>query len=290
MSNWLANFGAWLIRATTVIDRGHLFFQRVRARLVLALASDAVLDRYNDLAYGAMDSYRPDHSTFRHRLFSWEASAIDRFFPPPPARVLIGGAGGGREAFALAARGYQVVAFEPSRSLVESMARHVPAGARVEVYQAGYEQLPSLRPLQSGEPIERLDCMSAFDAAIVGWSSLSHLRTDKQRVETLRAFARVTQGPVLVSFFGRRDTSDLLPGKRHRLRRLLPSRRQPGDAFGIAIGHYYQFSPSEIRQLALQSGFTIVHLCSEDDGTSWPHAVLVPDTSVLVASPASSPL
>ena len=61
-----------------------------------------------------------------------------------PGRLLIGGAGGGREAFALAARGYEVVAFEPSAALARSMVQHAPAGISVEALIGRYEDLPWL--------------------------------------------------------------------------------------------------------------------------------------------------
>jgi hypothetical protein len=87
-------------------------FDRLRATLVQALASDAVLDRCNDLSYGKALSSRPDSTGFRAYLFPWEEQVIDRFFPSSPARILVDGAGGGREVFALAERGYEVVAFQ----------------------------------------------------------------------------------------------------------------------------------------------------------------------------------
>ena len=75
-------------------------------------------------------------------------------FPDPPGRVLIGGAGGGREAFALAARGYEVVAFEPSADLARSMVQHPPAGISVEALIGRYEDLPSLTSAATGARVD----------------------------------------------------------------------------------------------------------------------------------------
>src|SRR5512142_2340602 len=111
MGTW-PRFGARLIRATLLVDRIYLLFDRVRGHIVPRLASDEVVAAYNDLAYGQTQAYRADSSAFRRGLFGWEKEAIARFFPAAPARVLVGGAGGGREVFALAEMGYEVVAFE----------------------------------------------------------------------------------------------------------------------------------------------------------------------------------
>jgi hypothetical protein len=64
------------------------------------------LDAYNALAYGHRRPTSQAAKAFRDELFPWECAPFDVFFPSPPARVLIGGAGGGREALQLAARGY----------------------------------------------------------------------------------------------------------------------------------------------------------------------------------------
>src|SRR5262245_29124446 len=113
MQSWLAEVGARLILATRFIDESYRLIDRARSTLVLALASDAVLARFNVLAYGRLEAYQLGSSAFRH-LFPWEKNVVATYFPPPPARVLIGGAGGGREVLALAEMGYEVVAFEPS--------------------------------------------------------------------------------------------------------------------------------------------------------------------------------
>ena len=87
----------------------------------MALASDRALERYNDLVYGVSPTYTPGTSRFRAGLFEWEREAIDRWFPPPPARILIGGAGGGRESVSLASRGYSITAL-----VIVSARLHIP--------------------------------------------------------------------------------------------------------------------------------------------------------------------
>jgi SAM-dependent methyltransferase len=66
-------------------------------------------------------------------------------FPPPPARVLDVGAGSGRDAAALAARGHRVVAAEPSSELRREGER-LHAGAAIEWID---DSLPGLARLRA---------------------------------------------------------------------------------------------------------------------------------------------
>src|SRR5918994_2664192 len=94
--------GFRFILATRRLDRTYRRLDRLRSTAILAIASDAALERFNAWTYSGSASYRPGSEDFRTDLFPWEEEAIERFFPRPPARVLVGGAGGGREPLALA--------------------------------------------------------------------------------------------------------------------------------------------------------------------------------------------
>lgn len=281
MNDQQAHRAAHLILASRAIDqafdRVYRLFLRARTELVLALASEATLDRFNELTYGSWDLFQTDSSRFRHRLFPWEEIVIERVFPRSPARILIGGAGGGREAFALARKGYAVTAFEPAVPLVEATAAHVSDGMPVQVYRAAYEELPALRPVRAGEQATSLEEISPFDAAIIGWGSFSHLRTEEVRVRTLQAFARATRGPLLVSFFFRPGTMGSAT-RTARFRRLLPSRlnREPGNNFSVYTGFCHHLDTAEITGLGLKAGLSLAHLSTENDDWAFPHAVFVP--------------
>src|SRR5689334_21564563 len=73
MSDWLANCFMRVIFILWVLDWFYVCIDRLRSVLVLAFASDAVLDRYNDLAFGADSSYHPGATSNCLQLFSWEA-------------------------------------------------------------------------------------------------------------------------------------------------------------------------------------------------------------------------
>jgi hypothetical protein len=274
LQSWLTDACARLILATKLIDKSYRAIDRLRSTLVLALASDAVLARFNCLAYGGDESYDPASPAFRASLFPWEENVISTYFPPPPARLLIGGAGGGREVLVLASMGYEVVAFEPSAALTAAMAGTVAKGLNVRVYRASYEDLPSLYPARPGEPCGSLEAEVEFDVAILGWGSYSHLRTEERRIRTLSLFARYVRGPILVSFYQFGGKIPPKGGRAERIRRLLKIRS--GDRFSVYIGFSHDVSATELATAAERSGLSIVHLNEVNTVTNWPYAVLCP--------------
>jgi len=278
MSDRWAKRGARLIFALRLFDRAYNIMSGARSTVVLALASEAVLDRYNDLAYAAGGFYRPDSAIFYPHLFSWEQQAVERFFPSPPARILVGAAGGGRESFVLAKRGYQVVAFEPARGLVEAMIAAWPREAPGRVYRARYADLPRLSPARLGDPVDNLETLGPFDAAIVGRNSFSHLRSEAERVAVLCDFAQVTRGPILVSFHMAHTDARGAETTLRRLQRIVLERfdRAAGDGFLTSAGYYHAFSLEELTRLIRKAGLKLVYLETNRWGISWPHAVLIP--------------
>ena len=291
MRNLLTEAFARLILATRLIDRSYRAIDRIRSALVLALASDAVLSRFNSLAYSRDGTYYPQSSEFRSYLFPWEEKVVAEYFPRVPARLIIGGAGGGREVLALARMGYDVVAFEPSAVLAD-MARRATKGSNVRVYRGGYEDLPRMFPWREQEPDGTGNVDSTFDAAILGWGSYSHLRTEDQRIQTLSWFARHVQGPILLSFYQFAKSRKISTDRRRRLK-IWPSLRV-GNRFSVYIGYTHDVSAAELRAVADRSGLTIVHLNEDSRDTNWPHAILYPqnitptldnDKRIILSSP-----
>ena len=287
MSRLLAQLGARAIRASMLVDRALSRYDRVRSFLVTCVASDDVLDAYNDLAYGATRVYDASAPEFRERLFNWEADLVARVFPPPPGRVLVGGAGGGREAFELVARGYAVAAFEPSVVLARSMADRAAAGNHpVEVFLGRYQDLPMLRQVGTDGAVD-LTKGPRFDAAILGWSSFSHIRHRQERISTLQRFAELTDGPVVASFFIRRES--IRP--RHKLSRWAgrAGLRADGDRFTPHIGFFHQSSADELAAEVADAGLVMVASSYNDTDGYWPWiAVARPDMASAAAPSAST--
>jgi hypothetical protein len=246
-----------MVLATRLVDAGLRIlsegFNNLRSRIVLAYATDAFYEIYNDLTYGRQKVYRAGTKAFSSNLFPWEKQAISRYFPPPPAAVLVGAAGGGREALALARQGYRVVAFEPVRQLATSLA-DVCGGLPVESFLGRYEDLPIVSSLSQPPTMIDLRSRPLFAAAILGWGGISHLRPDQHCIETFRQFRQLIRGPILVSW--------------------LPS----GGAktfFHIREGYMRCFTGAEIRKMAEDAGLDVVHY---DDDEYW-YAVLRASTT-----------
>ena len=232
--------------ATRLVDYGFRVFvslRKLRSRIVLACATDEFYEIYNDLTYGRQKVYRAGTKDISFGPVALGEEKISRHFPPPPGTVLVGAAGGGREALALARQGYRVVAFEPARQLATSLA-DVCGGLPVESLLGRYEDLPVLNSLsQPPAPID-LRSRPLFAAAILGWGSMSHLRSDQCCIETLRQFRQLTHGPILVSW---------LQGKEKR-------------SFDVYIGYRRTFTGGEIRKMAEDAGLAVVHY---DDDENW---------------------
>jgi hypothetical protein len=279
---------ARMIKATTAIDWAYRRFDRVRALLVTAYASDDALAAYNDFAYGTTPVYDAHAAQFRERLFNWEEDFVARVFPAAPARILVGGAGGGREAFQLAAKGYDVTAFEPSSHLAESMAaRARSSGAAVRALLGRYESLPTLQDVESGAGVD-LARSKPFDASMLGWSSFSHIRDTRARIAALRAFAELTDGPVVVSFFSTPPATASAPSTLRKTLNTL-GRRTEGDAFTVHIGFYHLSSPAEIAREAAAAGLEIVTESYDDSDGHWPWvAVARPQIAARLAAASRS--
>jgi hypothetical protein len=275
MPAWLAECFARLILASKVIDKSYSAIERARSALILGFASEAVINCFNDLAYGRDLSYHPESSTFRRGLFAWEERTIAIYFPPPPARVLIGGAGGGREAIVLAEKGYEVTAFEPCASLAAAMSCCFAGHLNIKIYRARYEDMPHLFPARPDAPSMTLEAGSNFDAAVLGWGSYSHLRTEAQRIRALSSFRHYVHGPILLSFSKPLDTPSHTGRFRSAVKKWL--KRDSNDFFSVYSGFTHAVRVAELEAAARQSGLKIVHLNEgrTADALS-PHAVLVP--------------
>jgi hypothetical protein len=262
--------GLRVINRSRVIDRVYGRLNALRSFAVLAFASERTLDEFNAAIYSAAERYDPNSEAFVSSLYPWEDQAIERHFPPPPARILVGGAGAGREPFALAERGYQVVAFEPVARLAGAMAeRAAKTGVPVASYRGGYQQLPRLEPVgRSGDHV----LAPGFDGAVIGWGSMSHLYTDRDRVGALRSMAALTSGPILVSFIATRPEG---PVQASRLRKWLLNRhgRHVADRFSISMGFHHPVNEEEVRQLAATADLEVAALEFSSSALA-PHAVL----------------
>ncbi len=228
-----------------------------------------------------------DAQNQRSGLLRFEERMLDRYFPRPPARLLLHGAGGGRELFALLERGYELDAFEPVAEFAAAANRQLSPGA-TPIQSASIQDWSASR---------RGDAPARYDGVIVGWAAWTHVIRQTDRLNALRRFAEsCPRGPLLLSFFSGRKFFDELerseelaplnPPPRGRLQgwtrvwlrqrvfQLPPLER----GTGWARGFYYHFvTEAELRQEATQTGWRIAYF--EREASRYPHAVLLPARS-----------
>lgn len=262
---FLSRLTARAIRVSLVVDRAAGLYDRFRSRLVCALASDDVLDAYNALAYSATARYRPDAAGVQGDWFVWERVAVAQWFPKAPARVLVGGAGGGREARQLLSAGYQVVAFDPVRALAEGLAAQQRPG--LQVFEGRYESLPDLIETVGDRRVRRLDDLGPFDAAIMGWGSLAHVRRAADRVSAIRRLASVVSGPLLLSVYPPLWSPN--PG-----RTASQWLYAQGAVFSPGLGRIQTFTDPQLRELLAQAQVDVLAFDAESRPDNWPHAVV----------------
>lgn len=199
---------------------------------------DGRAHRYDDDAYNARG------------LFDWEDAAVTAHLPAG-GRIVVTGAGGGREVLALLERGFDATGYEPNRRLAD-------AGADFLSRRGHPDRLrPSERDLFP-EDVERCD------GVVVGWGSYTLIAGRERRVELLRAARRrLSEGdPVLLSFFAHAERPRYLAvvarvaNAVRRMRRREPV--EPGDALAGNFTHH--FTPAEVADELTAGGFELVDL------------------------------
>lgn len=97
----------------------------------------------NGIAWSKQAAFLPGGYSFERGLAEWERVATSEPPFPQAGRILLGGAGGGRELAQLCRRGFDVVAFEPS-ALCEG-ARQVAAPFPKQRRDSGFLPRPGDR-------------------------------------------------------------------------------------------------------------------------------------------------
>ncbi|MFO0624322.1 MAG: hypothetical protein U0325_01795 [Polyangiales bacterium] len=268
------------IRALLLADRAVHSTVRLaallRTELLLAGADARTRDAVNALVFSAEDTYAPGGPAFDRGLFAWERDALAHPAFPRAGRVLLGGAGGGRERVALTAAGYTVDAFEPAEALHAALTSHAAGGLAL---QGSYADLVRAATAADG-PLAALRGQD-YDGVVFGWASFTHLTTDGEADAALRAVrALAPRATVLVSYLGPDDdgrangrVEALRPRVRATLARLA-GRAEPvaGEGFAPGAGFYRRFAPTEFEALARGAGYDVAMHAAEP----YPHALLRP--------------
>lgn len=265
----------WL-RGLAAIDsalrRAQMFTTAVTEELALALLPEGKRSDVTRDIYARSPRYLAGGGTFEQGLFEWEIAAISASPFPSSGRILLGGAGGGRELKALIGRGYEVVAFEPSEALAQG-AMLVAAPGRAVVVIADYGDLVRAIERHSGPLMPQLSDMS-FDGVILGWGSLSHVLGADERSALFRALRTLAPtAPVLLSYLA---ATAPVRGRRLRVRKAL-ARLTSNDLKAEArflpwAGFFHTLSQPELERLASETGYGVVW----NRPSPYSHALLIP--------------
>jgi hypothetical protein len=267
-----ASFG--LIRGASRLTRSAMRF----ADLASGFAMQAV--ERDDRGSLTASLYSAGQGSGRATLFPWEEPWFTRDLPPPPARVLLGGAGRGREARWLLDRGYTVIAFDPAPA---SVALHNKACPEAQCMVLDYESLARASQARGNgngaliaDTAARVLAAAPYDAALLGWGSLTHVLEDRSQDALFGTLdALVPHGPILASFFmGRLPPLGRASGLGSRLGRMLgPAEHATiGNSARVRcmihLGFAYYFDRERLEQLAQCAGRRLeLH-----EDSAYPHA------------------
>ncbi len=181
-------------------------------------------------------------------LWDWEKEALDDYFAGC-RRLLVIGAGGGREILALKQLGYQVDGFEPHPDLV--------IVANELLQEEGHEATVNL--------MSRDQCPNTgttYDGIIVGWQAYSFIQGRKHRISLLQQLwaQTQTQSPILLSFFyrGHHDRRyNVAALVANLIRRVL--RKEPVEVGDWFLPEYAKFfTRDELNSELEEGGFSCV--------------------------------
>jgi hypothetical protein len=223
----------------------------------LGVLGRASLHAVDDALYRQRKNYREDEYNLRG-LFDWEEDVVKRHFAGS-RRLLVLGAGGGREVISLARMGYEVVGFECNRALVEAASRILARGGASGAASVAW--LP-----RDAAP----DGSERFDGVIVGWSAYMLIFGRQSRIRFLTGLHAQVEagGPLLISFFTRpgdsprlRSIARIANGIRRLLHRPLV---ELGD--DLAPNYVHRFAAAEVEAELRESGFRLLEFRPEGPG------------------------
>jgi SAM-dependent methyltransferase len=252
----------------------HALEELVREELLLALLPARHRSEFTLLAYSRLSVYLPGGETFQWGLVPWERRVLEHPALPRKGRVLLAGAGGGRELQALAERGFSVFAFEPTDALLKGAQQVAAKCGDSRCVKASYLDLVSA--VSGSGPLASIP--TPVDLVYFGWGSFTHLTKTDEQLATLQAARLLApRAPLVLSFWVRWTPTDSRSERlRQRLRSTLARaasvKNPPGLTFHSRSGFGYCFERSEFEALVERAGYRVLSFIEEE----FPHAVLTP--------------
>jgi hypothetical protein len=203
---------------------------------------------------GDPNYFSPEYN--QRGLWEWEKKTITEHFKDCE-RLLVIGAGGGREVLALLKLGYDVRGFESHPGLV--------AAANGLLRSEGYDPVVEVAPRD-----EAPKTGAVYEGIIVGWAMYMLVHGRERRIALLKQLRAQIQprGPLLISFYYRTTTPKAykLAGLVANVIRLM-LRRPPaevGDWLQPEYVHY--FTKNEVSSELSEGGFRMILYSTEGYG------------------------
>jgi hypothetical protein len=250
----------WL-RALLAIDRGVrrgvIWYAAARDELAWALTSPRDRAAVTEAIYDRAVEYAPGGATFARGLTAWEEQLLAHPAIPRTGRVLLGGAGGGRELRALQERGYTVAAFEPSAKLAQAAPAPVLRG-RYQDLDAALRGEGPLAPLREARP---------FAFVLLGWRSLSHVLGEEERAALFATLAQLAPGaPVIASFVPRLQPRGRVQLAIRQALAVVGGEPPAGAAFVPWAGFAVELDRDDLTRAAAAGGYRVAEFAVDPDG------------------------
>ena len=231
------------------VSRG---LERLGRSLAIASLTRAEIDH---LAVLEWESFGRDSPV--EQPFPWEAELFARYIHPGDS-ILIVGAGGGRDALPLLARGHAVTALDIAPRALQALTERARArGFTVPTLQASIAEA-SLPP-------------AAFDVVLFSWFCLSYLHGAEERAQALSRSAKALRpgGRILLSYPFRGDSrppASPAPSVVRIFARLFGGVEvDPGDDYTVSgtvlrpgVFFTHPFRPKDIEDEVRSLGFSAV--------------------------------
>lgn len=260
------------VRALLALDRAAERVRRaqthVRDELLWAWVPVSRRQDVTDAIYADERMYSRGGALFELGLRAYEQALLAHPRLPRGGRVLIGGAGGGRELVALHRAGYAVTAFEPSAALVQQCERTAELLHGTRVLQGSYGDL--VAAVGGAGPLVALREDAPYSLVWLGWRSLSHVLEPAQRRRLFAAIARLAPGAPVVLTFAPRASGGGTGAIRRALRRAFahagaPATAPEGAWFLPRAGFAVRLDREDL-EAALGDDYEIVCFGTEPDG------------------------
>jgi hypothetical protein len=155
----------------------------------LGILDSASLNEITWFLYENASDFDNEEFNLHQGFWQWELEAIRKYFPSQ-GRILIAGAGGGREVIAMTGLGFDVTAFDFSDRLTKACCKNLEtAGCKARILNAPPNSLP--------------EGLGVFDGIIVGRGFYHHIPGRKRRLSFLvDCWSHLdSEAPILISDF-----------------------------------------------------------------------------------------